>query len=167
MTGLDGIRERMAEYLRAGGLEAVTAWPERARGQVTAPVAAVSLRRYEGGPSGFQDYLGERYNTECGRWEELYGKRIELVFGLDLYAGRGAGGGENGLRAAFDTLAERLRRQGPEGLTVRELSAGETGYDQGSGLYHVEVEAVCLAYLYAVADEGGAFLDFEIRGEQI
>ncbi len=163
---LSGVREKMAAFLKAGGLEAVTAWPEQARGQVTEPVAAVSLKRYEGGPAGFQDYLGERYNSQSGRWEELYGKRIELVFGLDLYTGRGAGG-EGSLRAAFDKLAERLRSQGPEGLTVRELSAGETRYDQSAGLYHLKVEAICQAYLYAVADEGGTFLDFEIRGERI
>ena len=164
MAGLDKVRETFAEFLRAGGLEAVTAWPETARSRIEGVVAAVSLRSCEGGPAGFQDYLGERYNAEAGRWEELYGKKVRLVLGLDLYAPRGVG--EAGIRTAFDSLAERLRSEGPEGLRLLELSGGETTYDQGLGLYHEVVEVVCEAYLYAVADEGGAFLDFEIRGER-
>lgn len=165
MTGLDEMRERMADFLREGGLEAVTAWPEAAYRRVSGTVAAVSLKSVEGGPSGFQDYLGERYNKEAGRWEELYGKRVRLVLGLDLYASRGSG--EAGIRRAFDGIAERLRHAGPAGLRVAELSAGETGYDQVLDLYHARAEAVCEAYLYAVADEGGTFLDFKIRGERI
>lgn len=164
MAGLDDVRERMAEFLRAGGVEALTAWPRGARKRLNGVVAAVSLRSCEGGPAGFQDYLGERYNADAGRWEELYGKRVRLVLGLDLYAPRGVG--EAGIRVAFDALAQRLRSGGPEGLRVVELSCGETVYDQGTELFHAAVETVCEAYLYAVADEGGAFLDFEIRGER-
>lgn len=167
MAGLDEIRERMAVFLRESGLEAMTAWSRETHRKVARTVAAVSLKSVEGGPAGFQDYLGERYNREAGRWEELYGRRVRLTLGLDLYAGRGPGGGEEGIRRAFDMMAERLRGQGPAGLRVTELSAGETGYDQMLDLYQARVEAVCEAYLYAVADEGGAFLDFEIRGEKI
>lgn len=164
MAGLDTIRERMAEFLRAGGMDAVTAWQETACKRLSGVVAAVSLRGCEGGPAGFQDYLGERYNEEAGRWEELFGKRVRLVLGLDLYAPRGVG--EAGIRSAFDALAGRLRSEGPEGLRLVELSSGETEFDQALGLYHAAVETVCEAYLYAVADEGGAFLDFEIRGDR-
>lgn len=164
MAGLDTVRERLAEFLRESGLEVVTAWPQRERPGLEGVVTAVSLRGCEGGPAGFQDYLGERYNDQAGRWEELYGKKMRLVLGLDLYAGRSAG--EAGIRAAFDRMAQSLRGQGPDGIRVVELSAGETGFDRELGLYHERVEAVCEIYLYAVADEGGVFLDFEIRGER-
>lgn len=165
MAGLDTIRDRMTEFLRGQGMEAVTAWPETARTPLSGPVAAVSLRACEGGPAGFQDYLGERYDTDAGRWVELYGKRVKLTFGLDLYAGRRDGAA--GLRQAFDRLADALRGGGPAGLRMLELTGGEVEYDQDMGLYRCPAQALCDAYLYAVAEEGGTFLDFEIRGEKL
>ena len=90
-------------------------------------------------------------------------KKITLTFGLDLYAPQGCGAA--GIQEAFDRMAEALRREGPPGLSLQELSCGETEFDREAGLYHRKVEAVCQGYLYAVADEGGTFLDFIVRGE--
>lgn len=159
--GLDLIRERMTGYLRQQGIDAVTAWPQEGRTAREDAAVSVSLRKCRGGPSGFQDYLGERYNAEAGRWEELYGKRVRLTFGLDLYAGQG---GEAAIQRTFDTLAGALQDGGPEGMEVKEFSCGETVYDAKNRLFKRPAEAVCEAYLYAVAESGGAFLDFEIRG---
>ena len=166
MAGLDEIRECMAAFLTEQGLEAVTAWPERRRTRREGAAAAVSLRSCEGGPAGFQDYLGERYNQETGRWEELYGRRVKITFGLDLYAARSSGGAA-AVDRALDTLSAALSGPGPDGLSILEFSAGETQFQEDSQLYHCPVEAVCQARLYAVADEGGAFLYFEIRGERV
>lgn len=160
---LDTAREQMAAFLRRQGIDAVCAWPETERTRRVGAVAAVSLRACEGGPGGFQDYLGERYNESAGRWEELYGRRIKLTFGLDLYAPRGYGA--QALRRDFDRVAQALHREGPEGLRVRTLSCGEVEFEAGSGLFHCPAEALCEGYLYAVADEGGAFLDIIVRGE--
>lgn len=167
MVGLDEIRERMAEYLRERGVEAVTAWEERGAQRRGETVVAVSLRACEGGPSGFRDYLGERWDEASGSWQELYGRRVRLTIGLDLYAPRGDGGGETALRHAFDAVCSALREGGPGGLRILKLSCGEPGYDRDMDLYRCGAEAVCEAYLYAVADEGGTFLDFELRGESI
>ena len=60
--GLDKIRERMADYLNAQGVAAVTAWPAEERLRREGAVAAVTLRACQAGPAGFQSYLGERYN---------------------------------------------------------------------------------------------------------
>ncbi len=164
MTGLDEIRERMAEHLRAHGLDAAAAYPAAGRKRREGAAAAVSLRGYEGGPAGFQDYLGERFNETTGKWEELYGKKLKLTFGLDLYA---PAEGTQALEAAGDALAAALRNGGPAGLKPVELTLGETEWDSASGFLKRPAEAVCEAYLYAVADEGGQFLDFEVRGEKM
>lgn len=163
-SGLERIRERMAEYLNKNGVQAVTAWPREERLERADAVAAVSLRGCQAGPSGFQDYLGQRYNQEAERWEELYGRRAALTFGLDLYAPV-QGGGE-ALQRAFDRLSAALAAGGPAGLEVQEFSCGETGYDQSGRLLKRPVQACCAAYLYAVTEPGGLFLDFEIRGER-
>ena len=85
---------------------------------------------------------------------------MTLTFGLDLY---GESVGE--LQTAYDRMAEAFQWEGPAGLALRELSCGETEFDRAAGLYRRAVTAVCQGYLYAVADEGGTFLDFVVRGE--
>ena len=69
-TGLEAIRERMADYLTARGVRAVTAWPGEARPEQLEPAVVVSLRGCRVGPAGFQDYLGERYDEQTGLWED-------------------------------------------------------------------------------------------------
>ena len=160
MTGLDRIREHMTAFLTARGVQAVAAWPGQGRRRLSGPVAAVSIRACEGGPSGFRDYLGERYDRDSGQWQELYGRKVQVTFGLDLY---GESAGE--LQTAYDRMAEAFQWEGPAGLALRELSCGETEFDRAAGLYRRAVTAVCQGYLYAVADEGGTFLDFVVRGE--
>ena len=142
----------------------MTAWTGRERERLTRPTAVVSVRKCQVGPAGFQDYLGERYDAGSGQWQELYGRKAELTFGLDLYAPPSVG--EEGLQAAFDKLMEALAGGGPAGLVLREISCGETGYDAAGRLLKRSAQAVFDTYLYAVTEPGGAFLDFEIRGEE-
>ena len=160
--GLEQIREGLTAHLNGKGIRAVPAWSGTARTFPCGPGAAVSLRGCRWGPAGFQDYLGERYDPEAGRWEELYGRRVKLTFGLDLYGERAQG--DQALQAAFDALAGALHRKGPPGMRLLELSCGETEYDQGGQLLRRPVEAVYEACLYAAAEPGGLFQDFEIRG---
>ena len=123
-------------------------------------MAAVSLRACSGGPPGFQDYLGERYDEAAGRWEELYGKKVRLTFGLDLYAATAAQ-----VQEGLDALTAALAQGGPEGLRPVAFSAGETAWRKEAGRYFCPVQAEFEAWSYAVTGEDGAFLDFAVRGE--
>lgn len=164
MTGLDKIRECMCQCLTQAGINAVTAWSKDDKKKRSGPVVAVSLRACEGGPGGFKDYLGERYNADTQRWEELYGKQAKFTFGLDIYSAARDGAAE--CQSAFDRIADALQEGTPSGLRLENLSRKETAYDEELGLFRCCVEAVCNAYLYAVADEDGVFVDFEVRGER-
>lgn len=157
------VRERMVRFLNDSGVEAVCAYPESSRVRRSGVVAAVSVRACQGGPEGFRDYLGERYDEATGQWQELYGRSITLTFGLDLYAPQSCGAA--GIQTAYDRLAEAFQWEGPAGLALQELSCGETEFDREAGLFRRTVTAVCRGFLYAVADQGGAFLDFIVRGE--
>lgn len=161
MTGSDKLCECMSDRLRQAGVDAVTAWSRDDKKRRDGPVVAVSLREFESRPGSFQDYLGERYNTDARRWEELYGKRAKLTFGLDIYAAGRDGAAE--CQSTFDSITDALQTT-HSGLRVEQLSRGETAYDQELGLFRSTVEAVCSAYFYAVADESGVFVDFEVRG---
>jgi len=161
-AGLEHIRQVMAGYLNDRGVPAVTAWPRTQRQAREEPVVVVSVRGCKAGPGSFQNYLGERFDEHSGRWEERYGKKAELTFGLDIYAPE-QGDGE-ALQTAFDALAGILILGGPEGLELQQFSCGQTVRDAESRRLKRPVEAVCTAWLCAVTDVGGAFIDFELRG---
>ena len=160
-AGLERIRQEMADYLNGQGVAAVVAWPAEERTEA-GPVVVVSLRGCEAGPAGFQNYLGERYDQESGQWEERYGRRARLTFGLDLYAREREGG--QVVQEAFDALAGALIRGGPRDLPVEEFSCGETEYDRESRRLRRPVRAVCNVWLCATSRPGGQFVDFELRG---
>ena len=162
MAGPDLAGPVMADYLNGKGVRAITAWPDAPRAEGEEPVVVVSLRGCRVGPAGFQNYLGERFDEASGRWEERYGKRAELTFGLDIYAPE-QGGGE-GVQKAFDALAGALLLGGPDGMDLREFSCGATVWDAQRRRLRRPVEAVCAAWLCAAADAGGGFVDFELRG---
>ena len=161
-VGLENIRREMAKFLNDRGVPAVTAFPAAPRREREEPVAVVSLRGCKVEPAGFQNYLGDRYDPEAGRWEERFGRKAELTFALDLYAPE-KGDGE-ALQAVFDALAGALLLEGPESLDLKELSCGQTVRDGEHRMLKRPVEAVFTACLSAVADAGGAFTDFELRG---
>ena len=161
-VGLEKMRREMADWLNSRGVPAAIAFPAVPRQEREEPVAVVSLRGCRVEPAGLQNYLGERYDQETGRWEERYGRKAELTFGLDLYAPE-RGDGEL-LQTAFDALAGALLLEGPEGLELKELSCGQTVRDGERRRLKRPVEAVFTAYLSAVSDVGGGFIDFELRG---
>lgn len=160
MRGTEELRRGLVRYLAGAGVAAVAAWPGEGRAPAGQAVAAVSLRACSGGPPGFQDYLGERYDEAAGRWEELYGKKVRLTFGLDLYAATAAQ-----VQEGLDALTAALARGGPEGLRPVAFSAGETVWRKEAGRYFCPVQAEFEAWSYAVTGEDGAFLDFAVRGE--
>lgn len=160
MKGLDRLREGVAEFLRKEGIDAVTAWDGDERIRRRAAVVAVSLRGVQSGPAGLQNYLGERFNRQTGRWEELYGKRAELTLGLDIYGPEALG--EGGCTALFAKLSEVLADGRPEGLNVRELTCAQTQYLAEQRRFCCPVQAKCGVYLCASIDEKGEFTDFTV-----
>ena len=161
-AGMEQIRAQMAEHLNSHGVVAVTAWPDSGRTEEDRVVAVVSLRGCQVGPAGFQNYLGERYDQETGLWQERYGRRARLTFGLDLYAPKQGSGQQ--VQEAFDRMAGALLTGGPAGLAVEEFSCGETGYDPESRRLKRPAQAVCTAILYETVRAGVEFVDFELRG---
>lgn len=160
--GLDNVCELVAVRLNDSGVDAITAWGKGERTKRSAPVVAVSLRGCTVESGGFQDYLGERQNGETGRWEQLYGRKAKVVLGLDLYAPVSVG--ETGIQLAFDQLTRCLTVNPPSGIALETLHCGETEYEQDGRMLKRKVEGTCRVCLYAVTEDGGTFLDFEIKG---
>ena len=153
---LNGLRRGVVEQLRDRGLNAVAAMePDRAA-RWREPVVAVAFSRVSCAPGGFRDYLGLR----DGR--ELYGRAVELTLALDIYAP-----GDGGAGACQDTLermTEELMCRGAAGLAALDIQAGQAEFLEKLGLYRQTVSCRCKAWLTAETDEGGSFVDFEVRG---
>lgn len=160
MRTVEEVRARLCAYLKEKGLAAVDAWTEIPRRQPGQPVAAVSLRALESGPPGFQNYLGERWDEAKGQWLELYGKKVILTFGLDIYAATA-----DKARTGLELLSAALEGEGPGGLRPTGFSAGEVAYRPESKQYVCPAEARFSAWAVMEAGEDGSFLDFEVKGE--
>lgn len=160
MKDLGELRRELAEHLSQRGLEAVTAWSEGRRKAAGQAVAVVSLRQVSGGAPGFQDYLGEEFDTERGCWMERYGKKVGLTFGVDVTAATA-----EEVRAGIDRLGEILSMGGPEELKPTGFSAEETTYDTAAKRYVCRTSVEFSAWAVAEVEEGETFLNFEVRGE--
>ena len=148
-------------FLRQQGRE-VTAWVLDGRGRLFEPPA-----------------LPPSAPTRAGEWDLLVG--VEQAWavhraGRVRRSGPLCAQGPEGLVLALERMGYELvparpgvpvLRSDREGFSLQEFSSGETAYDEGSRLLRKPAQGVCTVCLYAVAEPGGAFLDFEIRGERI
>ena len=160
---LEQLRQAVAQTLNDGGMTAMVSWPDGRRKALKGPVVLVSLQGLSCSPAGMQDYLGLRQDPDSGAWEELYGRRAEVIFGLEVAAPSAGGAAE--CRGTFERLVQVLQQARPGGLTVRQLTGGEVEYDEKEGLLVLRVELRCSGWLYAAGDEGGSFLDFVLKGD--
>lgn len=162
MSACEQIAGRVTAWLRERGVEARNGWSGAERPGMSAPTVVVSVRSCEAVQGGFAHYLGERYNEETARWEELYGRRLELELGLDLYAPEQSDQGQ--VQELLEKLTAALTLEQPEGLRLEKLVCGELVWDQKQRRLRQEVTAKCTAWLRAAAPEETVFLDFELRG---
>lgn len=56
-----------------------------------------------------------------------------MKFGVTLYSPEAAG--ESGCQALLEQVAQALMERGPAGFAVEKWSAGETAFDQASGMF--------------------------------
>ena len=159
---LNGWRERVVEQLRENGLNAVAAMESVRANRWREAVAAVSLSRVVCTQGGFQDYLGVIKDSGSGVERELYGREAELTLALDVFAPRD--GGESMCQSTAEAVTECLVCRGAAGLAALEVQAGRVEFLGKEGLYRETVSCRCRAWLVARMDDGGAFVDFEVKG---
>ena len=70
-----------------------------------------------------------------------------------------------GRRALLEQVAQALMEPGPAGFAVEKWSAGETAFDQASGMFWGKLQAVCRGMLVAGMEESGELEGFTVRGE--
>ena len=162
MDRLDEVLELLKEALLDQGMPAVVlAQAPGEKADYSAPVLALRLKSCSYSPGAFLDYLGLRLDSESQAWRELYGKRLDLCLGLDIYAPREQGGSACG--GLFGQLCSALGAL-PAGLKAKDLRCGAVKFDEGLGMFCCPAELDCSAYLCAEKDEESLFQDFRLRG---
>ena len=161
---LQTIETALLTCLTSGGVYAVAAFPSERMTRLTQVTTAVSLREAEAEETGMCQYLGETWNAVTAVLEVLYGKQVKLCFVLDIFSPRTGESGAAGCRQMFDTIAELLLTSAPAGLRIKRFSCGPVSFDKTVDAFRCRAEVHCTAYLCAAAADGGALLDFELRG---
>lgn len=160
---IDEAHGKIAALLRQNGIAAVESWPEGRRERHEDCVVLVSMERVQCSPAGMQDYLGQRADEEDGKLKEIYGRRAEMTFTLDVLAEKGTPA--QTLRRTANDLARLFQTERPEMLTVREMRIDEIRYDETEGLLCLRCELECEGLLCTAGEEAGTFLDFTLRGD--
>ncbi len=143
--------------------DAIHIFPAGMKKHHSKPIVTVGLKAGEGLPSGFAEYLGMRYDREEGEYHEIYGKRLDVTLGINVYSPKSEEYGApeclnivSGIIAAVPAF--------PTGIKVRKISCGETKYDVSVDMFLCTAELECTCFLYANGKDDGEFLDFRVRG---
>ncbi len=153
----DTVIGAVVDLLTAAGIAAGREYAGQAGEAFGAPAVRVGVKKSTLRSAGCGDYLG--VDSTGGTETELYGCRLELTLGFDVFA-PDARSGEQCWEAVCAAL-----QNAPAGLKIRALSLGGAGYDPATERVLCRGEAECMAYLIRTAPEdGGAFTDFILRG---
>ncbi len=163
MAELEKAAAALRDTLKKAGINAVAAMPWGGKRRFTEPVAAVWVKNGSGTDAGFSGYLGRELDSESGLWQEIYGKRLDIDFNLYIYSPDDGKYGAQGCMEVFGDAAEALGGL-PSGLKLRRISCGETRYDRDTGMFRLEAEIECRAFMYAVGSDSGEITDFNLKG---
>lgn len=161
---LDAVLGAVVAALKAAGIRCFRAFPEAGEDLSDGASVGVGIDSYKVLSAGMGDYLGVRA-ASGGRDEvTLFGKRVELTLGLEVFAPFGGKGGSVDCTATADALREALLSLS-EGLKALEMECGEVKADEELGAYRCRCQAKCLAFLVAESDgDTPAFTDFRLKG---
>lgn len=162
MSELESIVSAVCSWLETLGIRAAAAYIPGAARRHTEPIVTVGLKTGAAMTCGQADYLGIK-TDETGASRELYAKRADLTLELDIWAPRTAEGSAQACADIFGTLAARIPAL-PGGIRVREISCGETRFDETAGMYFCPAAMSATVFLYAQAEEDGMFTDFYVKG---
>ena len=162
MTEIEAILSGVRSALETAEVaDVMTAFPAGEKKRFTEPVVALGVRAGESVSAGFSEYMGERYDEDDDAYYEIYGKKLELTLGVDIYAPK-----ESGAGACLDVLAKIIAALPalPSGIRIKRFSCGETGFDAGTGMLLLKADMPCLCFMYADNTGDSELLDFTLKG---
>ena len=163
MNGISQVRDCLLHQLHQAQIPAEAAFSHQVMERRSTGVICLSVGRRETESEGFGDYLGQKTDAD-GNWQEIYGKRMELLLEMWVYVP--AEQGAQGCEELSERTTQVLLGQLPSGLRLRSLKWEQVEWDKNSTMFLQKGQAVCRACFIASASEEteAALLDFELKG---
>ena len=170
MTAVGQVKRAVAAAIKAAGCAAIESYSEEQLKRYATAVAAVGTKETVIEESGAAQYLGEKVDEATQETVSVYGRKMLLTLLIEVYAPRtlGAAGCEKAAEAERVATARRgglTREELPEGLKLRTLQWGKTGWDKTTGMFRLDASAKYAAYFVAeAAEDETVFTDFVLKG---
>jgi len=165
MAELDSVINAVKNALENSGLTAaVCRYPLDAKMRYEVPVTTIGLQSGGGVSCGFAEYMGMKYDSEKDAYLEIFGKRMDLILRINIYSPKNREYGSESCFEIFENIvmAEQFL---PSGIKVKEITCGETEFDEKMNMFKLEVSLSCTAFLYAEREDSSTeFLDFIVKG---
>ncbi len=164
MAELESIMKAVCDTLTENNVSAaISQYPPESKRRYEIPVVTVGLKSGGTSAAGMYDYLGSKMKEGGDSSVEVFGKRMEMTLGLDIYAPKGEKHGAGACLKIFSEIAEACHTL-PSGIKVSKFNCVEMGFDAVTNMFKCRTELEFTAFLYAERDEGTEFLDFVLKG---
>lgn len=161
---MEQIISAMEAFIQGEGLDTVRTFSREKVRRLSAPLVAVGLKQAEAASQGFYDYLGQVYNDQTECCEDLYGKRLNLEFTLNIYVPLNGERGSSACYEVFSKLSDALSLGRCPGIRVTAYDCGEITFDSTVGLCRCPCGIKASAFVYARQLGDGVFTDFILKG---
>ncbi|MBD9252503.1 hypothetical protein EGR95_06390 [bacterium] len=163
MTAVGQVKRAVAVAIEAAGCAAIESYSEEQLKRYATAVAAVGTKETVIEESGAIEYLGEKVDEMTQEMVAVYGRKMLLTLLIEVYAPRTMGAA--GCEEAAETITQAMMTALPEGLKLRTLQWGKTGWDKTKGMFRLDASAKYAAYFVAeAAEDGTVFTDFVLKG---
>lgn len=161
---IDTVLNTVVSLFQHAGLHAKRQYSAEPFRRESGCVVCVGLKSSKRLNSGYGEYLGIRTNENTQEISELYGFRLELSLGIDIFSPFGETFGAEGCRSYLDKVLDALSMS-PSGLMVKAISAGEVKPDREAEMLRCTVKLDCEAYLIGESNgETPEFTSFVLKG---
>ena len=162
MTAVGQVKRAVSAAIKAAGCAAIESYSEEQLKRYATAVAAVGTKETVIEESGAIEYLGEKVDEATQETVSVYGRKMLLTLLIEVYVPRtvGAAGCEEA-----EAITQAMMTALPEGLKLRTLQWGKTGWDKTTGMFRLDASAKYAAYFVAeAAEDETVFTDFVLKG---
>ncbi|NLH01876.1 MAG: hypothetical protein GX488_08290 [Clostridiales bacterium] len=161
---LDMVLETIVDFLKRENISAFREFPERKSNIKSGVSVSVGIESCRYLSSGMGEYLGVRTPSGGKDEKELFGRRMEIELGLEIFSPFGGEFGASGCVRCADSLRECFGRL-PPSIRALEMECGEIRADEKMSAFRCKCKLRCMAFL--IAERSGddtEFLDFVLKG---
>ncbi|MEG0876073.1 MAG: hypothetical protein RSF77_02895 [Oscillospiraceae bacterium] len=160
---LDTVLTAVVSALTAAGIKAFRQFPNRRADLSLGAFVCLGVDSCKCLSSGLGEYLGIKIGAQ-GLETELFGRRLELLLGFDVFSPFESAAGADGCIQCADALRGALSGL-PSSIRGLELSCGEVSADEESGCFRCKCTLRALAFLVAESSgDGTEFLNYVLKG---